>query len=162
MAWLASVLLVGTLGLTACSSSNNNNTNTGTSATKAATIAATVAVTATPSVAQAQAQLCSSLSALGTALEPLEQIGSGATVSQVIDSRTAIKSALDGVVQAAKYVKNAVATDLQTAYDSLDKAITNIQAGSSGILQTAQAILDAASNLRSAWTNLKTTVQCGG
>lgn len=114
--WLFPILLTGTSVLAACSSANKNqaSTSTRTSATRAAT----VAVTATPALGSAQAQLCSSLSALSTALQPLENIGSGATVSQVVGSRDAIQRALNDVVQAAKNVTNAATTPRQSAADS--------------------------------------------
>jgi hypothetical protein len=155
-AWLAPVLLAGLLALAACSSTNNK-TNTNNGKASAATI--TVTPTPTASLAQAQTQLCSSLSALGTALEPLKNLGSGATLTQVLASRAAVKTAWADVMQAAKQVANFVTADLQAALDKLDQTVNGIQNGDD-LLAKAQSILDAGDAVLTALTSVKTAAKC--
>jgi hypothetical protein len=155
-AWLAPILLAGLLALAACSSTNNE-TNTNNGKTSAATV--TVTPTPTASLAQAQTQLCSSLSALSTALEPLKNLGSGTTLTQVLASRAAVKAAWADVMQAAKQVANLVTTDLQAAIDKLDQTVNAVQSGDD-LLAKAQSILDAGDAVVAALTSLKTTAKC--
>ena len=155
-AWLAPVLLAGLLALAACSSTNNK-TNTNNGKASAATI--TVTPTPTASLAQAQTQLCSSLSALGTALEPLKNLGSGATLTQVLASRAAVKSAWADVVQAATQVAGFVTTDVQAAIDKLDQTVDAVQSNDD-LLAKAQAILDSGTGVLTALTSVQTTAKC--
>jgi uncharacterized lipoprotein NlpE involved in copper resistance len=145
---ITSVMVVSTLMLVGCDNDRTSTSTTSSSATNQ-----------TP--ADAQAQLCSSLTAFSTALQPLENIGSGTTIGQITTSLVGLRSAANQVEQSAKDVKDAKATDFQTAVANLEKAIRDVPQ-SGGVSQAEQSLKDATAGVKTAWTDVETQANCSG
>lgn len=78
------------------------------------------------SVADQQAQLCTDLARLNTSVASLKSMGPSSTVSDLRAARDEVKTNFEQVQVTAQNIQEAKVSELETAYQSLDKAIQDI------------------------------------
>ncbi len=112
-----------------------------------------------PSEAEAVAQLCADLTTLQAADAAFDDLGPGSTINEIQEANADYNDALDDVVSSAKDVATARIQPIEAAYDSLDKAISDIS-GDTTIPEALASISDELASVDAAYASAFSGVDC--
>jgi hypothetical protein len=112
-----------------------------------------------PSEAEAVAQLCADLNTLQTADAAFDDLGPGSTINEIQAANAAYNGALDDAIKSGKDVAAVRIQPIETAYDDLDQAISDIS-GDATIPEALLSISDELSAVDAAYASAFSGVDC--